>query len=155
MSPRRARRPRSLRRGLSLYSELQIPLDEIVLLQPAQAFADFTRAHRADAGDRLEISLGCADDRIQIPEIGDDLLDDALRQPRDPRQDPEASGRDAVVERIDLAWEPEQLGETLRLEQLPVGQRMKSLERELGPWARPNKKGRPPQRPSVLRLNPS
>ena len=39
-----------------------------------------------------------------------------------------------MVERIDLAREREQLGETLGLEQLPIRQRMKPLERELGAW---------------------
>src|SRR5438876_316433 len=136
-SPRRARRPRSPRRGLSPYSEVQIPLDEIVLLQPAQPFADLTRSHRADPRDRLEISLGRTDDRVQVSQFADDLLDDAVGEPRDPRQNPEASGDDAVVERIDLARESEQLGETLGLEQLPVRQGMQSLERELGARTRP------------------
>ena len=65
-SPSRARRPRRPRQGPSLYSGLQIPLDEIVLLQAPQPFADLACANSADAGDRLEISLGRTDDRIQV-----------------------------------------------------------------------------------------
>src|SRR5439155_1071031 len=86
-SPRRARRPRTPRRGLSPYSEGQIPLDEIVLLQPPQAFAEPARAHRADTADRLHIALSCTDDRVQVAEFADDLLDDAVRESRYPRQD--------------------------------------------------------------------
>src|SRR2546426_1061006 len=131
-SPSRARRPHNSRRGLWPDSEVQIPLDEIVLLQPAQALADLTRPHRPDAGDRLEISLGRADDRVQVAQVADDLLDDRVGKPGDPREDPKASRSNAVVERIDLARVPEQFGEALGLEQLLVGQRMQPLERELG-----------------------
>src|SRR5207247_945180 len=122
-SPSRARRPHTRRRGLWPDSEVQIPLDEIVLLQPAQALADLAGPHRADACDRLEVSLGRTDDRVQVAQVADDLLDDRVRKSGDPREDPKAARSNAVVERIDLARVPEQFGETLGLEQLPVRQR--------------------------------
>src|SRR5436305_7400575 len=103
--------------------ELQIPVDEVVLLQAAEPFADLARAHRPDARDRLEVALRRPDDRLEVDEVADDLLDHVVGQPRDVRQDPEAARRDRVVEGIDVARVPEQLGEPLRLEQLAVRQR--------------------------------
>jgi hypothetical protein len=86
---------------------VEIPLDEIVFLEPPQAFADFPRAYGADAGDRLEISLGGTDNRVEVTEIDDDFLDDTVREPWDPRQDPEAPRRDTVIEWVDVTWEPD------------------------------------------------
>src|SRR5919198_3700008 len=108
--------------------ELQIPVYEVVLLQAAETFADLSGAHGAHTGDRLEIALRCAHDRLEVAEVGHDLLDDAVRQARDVRQDPEAARRHRMVERIDVARKAEQLGEPLRLEQLPVGQRMQTFQ---------------------------
>ena len=83
--PSTARRPRRPRQGPSLYSGLQIPLDEIVLLQAPQPFTYLAGPYGADTGDRLEITLRRTDDRVQVAEPSHHLLDDAVRQPRDAR----------------------------------------------------------------------
>src|SRR5919201_1753862 len=114
------------------FSELEIPVDEVVLLQAAEPLADLARADGADTGDRLEISLRRADDRLEVAEAGDDLLDQVPRQPGDVGQDPVAARRDRVVEWIDVARVAHQLGEPLRFEQLAVGQCVQPFERELG-----------------------
>jgi len=99
---------------------VQIPLDEIVLLEPAQPFAISRARTAADAADPLQISLEARRFESRSPKVADDLLDDRvgslgirdrIRKPRARR-----CGR-----AVDLAREPEQLGETLRFEQLPVG----------------------------------
>jgi hypothetical protein len=58
---------------------LQIPLDEIVLLQAPQPFAYLACPNGPDTGDRLQISLGRTDDRVQVAELSHHFSDDAVR----------------------------------------------------------------------------
>src|SRR5438309_7763605 len=121
------------------FSELEIPVDEVVLLQAAETLADLASAYGADTADRLEVPLRRANDRLEVAEVADDLLHHVVRQPRDVRQDPEAARRHRVVERIDVARVAEQLGEPLRFEQLAVRERVQPFERQFG--ARPGAVG--------------
>src|SRR3954464_8354519 len=99
-------------------SELQVPLRQVVLLQPPEALADLLGAHAADALDRLELALGGADDRLQAPQPADDAPRDAVRAARDVRQDAVAARGDGLVERVRRAGIPEQLRQPAELEQV-------------------------------------
>src|SRR5436190_1798798 len=59
-------RPRSRKSpACSVELELQVAVDQVVLLQPAQALPDLACAHRPDALDRLELALRGARDRLE------------------------------------------------------------------------------------------
>ena len=62
--------------------ELEIPVHEIVLLQPTEPFADLAGPHRSDALDRLELALRGPDDRVEAAEIRHDPADERLRHAR-------------------------------------------------------------------------
>src|SRR5919204_1786964 len=104
--------------------ELEIPIDEVVFLEPAKSFANLARAHGANAGDRLQVALRRADDGFEPVHVLDDPPRDVLRQPRNVGKDPEAARGDGVVERIHVARVPEDLRQPLHVEQLRVPQRL-------------------------------
>jgi hypothetical protein len=58
--------------------ELQVAVDEIVLLEAAQAFPDLPRSHGTDPVDRLEIAVARPDDRVQRAEVPYDVTDDRI-----------------------------------------------------------------------------
>jgi hypothetical protein len=120
-------------------SSLQVAVHEVDLLQAAQALADVLGADLSDALDRLELRVGRGEDAVQTAELADDLSDDELRQPRDAAEDAVAARRDGIVERVELAVEPEDLGEAAEVEQVLVGQPAELLERggERRPRRRP------------------
>src|SRR5207237_9142861 len=55
--------------------ELEVPVDEIVLLEAPEALPDLPRPHRPDPGDRLEVALGRPQDRLQPVHVRHDLPD--------------------------------------------------------------------------------
>src|SRR3954468_9417025 len=126
-------RPRGGPRGVGgwggSHSGLQVAVDQVDLLQAAQALADVLRADLAGALDRLELRVGGGEHLVQAAELGDDLLDDELRQARDAAQDPVAAGRDGEVERVDLAVVAEQLGEPAEVQEVLVRQAADLIER--------------------------
>src|SRR5687768_16180972 len=78
---RKKERPKRLLRGLCQFSknvgkkpnlapfpapdlELQVPVDQIVLLEAAEALSDLVGAHRADAADGLQIAVARAHDGV-------------------------------------------------------------------------------------------
>src|SRR3954469_16474492 len=81
-------------------SELQVPLRQVVLLQPPEPLADLLGAYAADALDRLQLALGGPDDRLQAPQLADHAARDRVRQPRDVGEDAVAARRDRLVERV-------------------------------------------------------
>ena len=109
---------------------MEVPFDEIVLLQAAQAFPDFAGPHGPHAVDRLEIPLGGPDDRVEAAEVADDPPDQRLRDPRDVGEDAVAARLDRVVERVDAPVVAEQLPEPLELEQVVVAECAQALERQ-------------------------
>src|SRR3954452_13080037 len=92
-------------------SGLQVPVDEVDLLEPAKALADVLGADLAHALDRLQLGVGGGQQFVEPAELLDDLRDDELRQARDAPEDPEAARRDRVVQRVQLAVVAHQLGE--------------------------------------------
>src|ERR671938_1118673 len=116
-------------RGGGSKSCLQVAVDQVDLLQAAQALADVLRADLADALDGLELGVGRGEHLVQAAELVHDLLDDELRQPRDAPEDPVAARGDGIVERVDLAVVPQQLGEAAEVEQVLVGQAADLVER--------------------------
>ena len=113
--------------------QLQIAVDEVVLLEPAQALTDLARPHRAHTVDALEIALRGADDRVEGAEIPDDLADHRLRQARDVREDAVAPRLDRVVERVDAAGVAEQLRQPVEVEEILVARARRPLERDASP----------------------
>src|SRR5919112_4187219 len=95
------RHPRGGPRGVGLgwkSSGLQVAIDQVDLLQAAQALADVLRSDLADALDRLELGVGGGEHLVEAAELAHDLLNHELRQPRDAAQDPVAAGRHRIVE---------------------------------------------------------
>src|SRR6188472_1937997 len=114
----------------SLALRLEIAVDEVDLLQPAQALADVLGADLPHALDGLELAVRGREHLVESSEFLDDVLDDELRQPRDPAEDPVAAWRDREVERVDLAVVAEQLGQAAEVEQVLVRQASDLVERE-------------------------
>src|SRR3954453_7692799 len=100
--------------------QLQVAVDQVVLLQAAQALADLAGPYRADAFDRLELALRRLRDHFEPGQAGDDPFDDRVGQSRDVREHAIAPRRYRVIERVDRRREPEDR-EQLELEQLIVG----------------------------------
>ena len=65
----------------AVFLQLEVPIDEVVLLQPSQALADLPGAYRSDAVDGLEIAMTGPDDRVETAKITYDMADDALGKP--------------------------------------------------------------------------
>src|SRR5438105_3672712 len=63
-------------------SSLQITVHEVGLLQPAQALANVLCPDLADALYRLQLSVRGGQQLVQTAELGDDVADHELRQPR-------------------------------------------------------------------------
>src|SRR5207245_1715189 len=80
--------------------QLEVPVDQVVLLEAAEALPDLPGPDRADPGNGLEVALGGADDRLQTVHVRDDPLHDLVGETRDVGQDAEAAGRHRVVERV-------------------------------------------------------
>src|SRR5882757_5691736 len=93
------------------YSSLQVAVHEVDLLQPAQALADVLRPDLADTLDRLQVGVGRGQQLVETAELANDLRHDHLRQPRDAAEHAVTARRDRIVERVELAVVPEQLGE--------------------------------------------
>src|SRR4051812_24602889 len=110
-------------------SSLQVPIDEIDLLQPAKALSDVLRANLSDALDGLELCVRRGEQLVEAPELLDDLGDDELREPGHAPQDPEAARRDRVVEGVQLAVVAHQLGEAAEVEQVLMGHAPELVER--------------------------
>src|SRR5919106_45716 len=108
--------------------ELQVTVDQVVLLQPAQPLANLAGTDGADAVDGLEVAMTRADDLVEAREVGEDLADDRVREPRNAREHAVAARRDRVVDRVRVPVIAEQLGELLELEQLVLRQRRELLE---------------------------
>src|SRR5713226_5106611 len=111
-------------RGWKSLLELQISIHQIVLLEAAEPLADLPGPDGPDPRDRLEVPLGGPQDRVEPFQVRHHLSDHLLRQARDVREDAEAPWRHGAVERVDVPRVPEELGDSLCLEQLPVAQRV-------------------------------
>src|SRR4051795_13012790 len=85
------------RGGGSKSSRLQVAVDQVDLLQAAQALADVLRADLAHALDGLELGVGRGEHLVEAAELVDDLLDHQLGQARDPPQDAVAARGDGIV----------------------------------------------------------
>ena len=59
-----------------LRSELEVPIDEVMLLEPAESLADLPGPHGADAVDGFEIAMTRANDRVEALEVAHDVPDD-------------------------------------------------------------------------------
>src|ERR1700750_3158933 len=70
---------------------LQVPIDEIDLLQPPKALSDVLRADLPHALDRLQLGVGGGEKLGEPAERADDVLHHQLRQARDAPQDAEAA----------------------------------------------------------------
>src|SRR5688572_22967158 len=57
-------------------SKLQVAIDEVLLLEAAEAVLDLARADLADAAHRLEVALARADDRVETRQTGHHLPHD-------------------------------------------------------------------------------
>ena len=68
----------SFRRIFRQRLELQVAIDEIVLLQAAQPFADFAGADGADSVHRFEVAVAGPDDRVEALEVAHDVADDRV-----------------------------------------------------------------------------
>src|SRR5271155_5336929 len=97
-------------------SSLQVAIHEVDLLQSAQALADVLRPDLPHALARLQFGVAGAQQLIQAAELAHDPSDRQSRQPRDAPQHPVAARRDGVVERVQLAVVPKQLGEPPEVE---------------------------------------
>src|SRR4051794_32465531 len=89
--------------GSKKSSGLQVAVDQVDLLQAAQALADVLRADLADAVDGLELGVRGREHLVEAAELVHDLLDDQLRQARDAPEDPVAAGRHGEGEGVALA----------------------------------------------------
>src|SRR5215216_2494290 len=89
--------------------ELQVPVDQVVLLESPQTLADLARPYGADAVDGLEVAMARANDRVQRAEVANDVADDGVRQARYPREHAVAARRDCVIERVGVARVAEHL----------------------------------------------
>src|SRR5437868_13372982 len=136
-SRRDGRRPRvdkssknRLEKRLFRRLQLQIAVDEVVLLQPAQALADLAGPHGADALPPLEIALRSAHDGVESAEITHHPADHRLGEARDMREDAIAPRLDGMVEWIDSARIAEELAQAFEIEQVLVAERPQRLERD-------------------------
>src|SRR3954453_2931383 len=102
-------------------SGLQVPIDEVDLLQPAKALSDVLRVNLSDPLDGLQLRVRRGEQLVEAPELLHDLGDDELREPGHAAQDPEAARRDRVVEGVQLAVVAHQLGEAAEIEQILMG----------------------------------
>src|SRR5262249_6363727 len=109
-------------------SEIQVPLDQVVFLEPAQALLDLTGSHRADALHSLELPQRRARQRLESVELADETLDHRRRKTRHMRQGAVAARAYRRVQRADPAGIPEPFGDSLRLEQQLVTERFEPLE---------------------------
>src|SRR5215218_1960419 len=75
-------------------SALQVPVDQIDLLEPSQALADVFGALRPDSVDGGEVGVGGREDLVQPAQLVGDLLDDKLGDPRHSAQHAIAAGAD-------------------------------------------------------------
>src|SRR5262245_19229549 len=106
------RRDRASRIGRGPPSQLEVPVDEVVLLQPAQPLADLVRPGGAGAVHGLEIAVAGADDRVERAEIPYDVADYALRDARQLLQHAVAARGDRDVQGVGVpgvAEQPDQL----------------------------------------------
>src|SRR6266404_4032032 len=109
--------------------KLQVPVREVVFLEPPEARPDLPRPDRPDSLDALQISLGGPDDCVERTEVVDDPMDDRIGKPRDVRKHPVAARRDGEVQRIDRALVAEELDETVELEQVAISEAAELRER--------------------------
>src|SRR5215218_4776977 len=103
-------------------SSLQVTVHEVDLLQPAKSLADVLRADLSHAVHRFQLGVGRGKDLVQSAELADDVLYHQLRQPGDAAEDAVATGRDGIVERVDLAVVARDLGQAAEVEQVLVRQ---------------------------------
>ena len=103
-------------------STLQVPIDQIDLLEPPQPLADVLDASRADSVDSRELGVGGRDHVLEATELLNDFLDDKLGDPRDATEDAVAARADREVEGVELAVVAEQLGESAEVEDVLVRQ---------------------------------
>src|SRR6478752_8480140 len=107
-------------RTVLLGSGLQVAIHEVDLLQTAKALADVLRPDLTDAFDRLQLGVGRGQDLVEPAELANDVLHHQLREPGNPAEDAVATGRDGIVQGVDLAVVAEQLGETAEVQQVLV-----------------------------------
>src|SRR4051812_14633372 len=67
---------------------LEVAVDEIDLLKPAQALANLLRANLADTLDVLELTAGRGEHHVERAELAHDVLDDGLGKAGNPAEDP-------------------------------------------------------------------
>src|SRR3954467_9020082 len=82
---------------------LQVAIDEVDLLQPAQALADLFCSDLAHALDAFQLRVGRRQQLVQPTELFHDVRDDQLGQSWDSPEDPVAAGRHRIVESVELA----------------------------------------------------
>src|SRR5215475_11799571 len=116
--------------GLPAALKLQIAVDEVVLLEPPQAFADLACPDGPHTVHGLQVALRGPDDGVEAAQVGHDPADHLLRKARDVREDPVAAGLDRMVERVRSVRIAEQLGQAVELQQILVGERLEPFERE-------------------------
>src|SRR3954454_21250792 len=114
--------------GRGLPSALQVPVDQIDLLEPPQALADVLGALGSDSVDGGELFVGGRKDLLQPAQLVGDLLDDKLGNARDPAQHAVAARADREVQGVDLAVVADQLGEATEVEHVLVGHPAQGLE---------------------------
>src|SRR5919106_4585405 len=90
-------------------SELEVPIDQVMLLEPAESLADLPGPHGADAVDRFEVAMARAHHRVEALEVAHDVPDDGVRKSRDAREHAIAPRLHRVVERVRVAGVAEQL----------------------------------------------
>src|SRR3954454_21415019 len=114
--------------GRGLPSALQVPVDQINLLEPPQALADVLGALGADTVDGGELLVRGLQDLVEPAQLMGDLLDDKLGDARDPAQHAVAARADREVQGVDLAVVADQLGEATEVEHVLVGHPAQGLE---------------------------
>src|SRR5690242_6792949 len=101
-------------------SALQVPVDQIDLLKPAQALADVLGPGGPDSVDGGELFSRGGQHLVEPTQLLGDLLDDKLGNAGDPAQHPVSARRDREVQGVDLAVVAEQLGEATEVEHVLV-----------------------------------
>src|SRR5262245_13119434 len=101
-------------------SALQVAVDWVDLLKPAQALADVLRSPGPDALDGFEVIVARGEHLLQATELLDDPLHNQLGEARNSSQDAVAAGRYGEVECRHLAVVAEQLREAAEVEQVLV-----------------------------------
>src|SRR3954467_987585 len=84
-------------------SRLQVPVDQVDLLEPAETLADVLRADLPHALHRLEFGVGGGEYLVQPAELADDVLHHEPGQAWDAAEDAVSTGRDGIVQGVDLA----------------------------------------------------